>query len=215
MHLLPAKTLQADGHPKFAGAKLLLEELQGGQMGLEYENLDAETRRFMLEEIDMDVHAGTVYISRFLNPQGCERWPVILRQAAEEGNDESLANAIVSDQCLHQSYEKKKPKGGTTMSAVLYTAPQTMGEGEFNRYYARGLCRRAISEGIAALEVYRAKPVMEPRAESQQKIGQLVDPEAILTDLRNTQGVEPALGLPPGPNSGLTLRIQRNNGIRL
>lgn len=82
-----------------------------------------------------------------------------------------------------------------------------MGEGEFGRYYARGLCRRAIDEGIAELEVYRAKAVMEPRPGSQAKIGLRVDPTTILKDLRQTQGVEPALGLPPGPNSGLTLRI--------
>ena len=84
-----------------------------------------------------------------------------------------------------------------------------MGEGEFNRYYCRGLCRRAIEEGVAQLQVYRAKAVAEPRPASQAKIGALVDPAAILDDLRRTQGVEPALGLPPGPNSGLTLRFPR------
>lgn len=136
-------------------------------VGLAYQNLDAITRRCMLEEIDLDIQAGTVYISRFLNPEGCARWPIILRQAAETGDDDSLAQAIVSDQCLHDRYEKRKPKGGTTWSDVPYTAPQTMGEGEFNRYYARGLCRRAIDEGVMELEVYRAKSVAQPRFESQ------------------------------------------------
>ena len=136
-------------------------------VGLAYQNLDAITRRCMLEEIDLDIQAGTVYISRFLNPEGCARWPIFLRQAAETGDDDSLAQAIVSDQCLHDRYEKRKPKGGTTWSDVPYTAPQTMGEGEFNRYYARGLCRRAIDEGVMELEVYRAKSVAQPRFESQ------------------------------------------------
>lgn len=176
-------------------------------MGLSYENLDIETRHYMVDEIDMDVQGASIYISRFLNPHGCARWPVILRTAAENGNDDTLAQAIASEQCLHDRYEKKKPKGGTTWAAVPYTAAQTMGEGEFNRYYARGLCRRAIAERIEALEVYRAKSVAEPRFESQAKLGQMVDPVLILADLRATQGVEPALGLPPGPNSGLTLRI--------
>jgi hypothetical protein len=176
-------------------------------MGLAYQNLDSVTRQYMLEEIDLDIKDGTIYISRFLNPVGCDRWPIILREAAATGSDESLAQAIVSDQCLHDRYEKRKPKGGTTWATVPYTAPQTMGEGEFNRYYARGLCRRAIDENVPQLEVYRAKAVMEPRADSQAKLGQLVNPHEILADLRATQGVEPALGLPPGPNSGLTLRI--------
>ncbi|MEK6397323.1 MAG: hypothetical protein V4734_04495, partial [Terriglobus sp.] len=138
----------------------------------------------------------------------CDRWPIMLEDAARSGNDDTLAFAISSDRCLHDKYEKRKPKGGMTWAAVPYTAPQTLGEGEFNRFYARGLCARAIAEGVNHLEVYRAKAVEQPRFESEQKIGQLVDPALILADLRVTQGVEPALGLPPGPNSGLTLRVR-------
>lgn len=43
------------------------------------------------------------------------------------------------------------------MVKVPVTAPETLSEGEFNRFYARGLCRVAISLGIAAVQVYRAK----------------------------------------------------------
>lgn len=178
-------------------------------MGLSYENLDEQTRRFMTEEIDMDVSNGRIYISNYLNPQGCESWPRLLRTAAETGTDNSLAAAIVADRCLKTHVERAKPMGGFTVAAVPYTAHETMGEGEFNRYYTRGLCRRAIEEGIPSLEVYRAKAVTQPREASQVKIGLQVDPSVILIDLRSTQGVEPALGLPPGPNSGLTLRIPR------
>ena len=163
----------------------------------------------MVEEIDMDVRDGTIYISNYLNPRGCDLWPRILREAAERGTDDTLAEAILRDRCLKDRVERRKPKGGFTMAAVPVTAHQTMGEGEFNRYYTRGLCRRAIEAGIDGLEVYRAKEVREPRLDSERKIGLRVDPNVILEDLRKTQGVEPALGLPPGPNSGLTLRIPR------
>ncbi len=178
-------------------------------MGITYENLDDATRRFMVEEIDMDVANGTIYVSNYLNAEGCERWPDMLRQAAQTGTDDSLANAIRSDNCLKRQAQKKTPSGGYTMAAVPVTAHETMGEGEFGRYFARGLCRRAIDEGIPELEVYRAKAVMKPRPDSEAKIGMRVDPATILADLRQTQGVAPALGLPPGPNSGLTLRIPR------
>lgn len=178
-------------------------------MGLAYENLDGATRRFMAEEIAMDVANGTIYISNYLNAQGCESWPRLIREAAQTVTDDSLAAAIVNDRCLKTHVEKRTPSGGMTTAKVPYTAHETMGEGEFNRYFARGLCRRAIDEGVPALEVYRAKAVMQPRAASEAKLGMLVDPNSILADLRATQGVEPALGLPPGPNSGLTLRIPR------
>lgn len=176
-------------------------------MGLNYLNLDQHTRLFMLEEIDLDVAADSYYKSQWLNANGLACWAEILRDAAANGNDDTLAQSIVQRNCLHTHYEKRKPKGGTTIAAIPYTAPVTMAEGEFNRYYVRGLCRRAIADGVPSLEVYRAKTVDVPRTSSEAMIGHLVDPAAILADLRTCQGLEPALGLPPGPNSGLCLKM--------
>ncbi len=78
---------------------------------------------------------------------------------------------------------------------------------EFNVFYCRGLCSRAISESILRLEVYRAKNVFHPRRDSIEKIGLLVDPAVVLIDLRNSRGSQPSFGIPPGPNTGLTLKI--------
>lgn len=176
-------------------------------MGLNFENLDASTRKGMLNEIDHDVQNGTVYISNYLNEDGQREWVKILQDAAESGSDETLAQKIRTNGYLKQEVQRRKPKGGFTMAKVPVTAHETLAEGEFGRYYARGLCVRAIDEGIGDLEVYRAKEVRDPRPQSQEKIGMRVSPVVILDDLRQTQGVEPALGVPPGPNSGLTLRI--------
>lgn len=181
-------------------------------MGLAYENLDQATRDKMLSEIQRDVDSGALYISNYLNERGCESWATMLEEAAAGGDDVSLARAIRDNNCLnsHHEYDRRTKSGFTRVrAAVPYTAHETMGEGEFNRFYTRGLCARAIEEGILELEVYRAKLVAQPRPESEAKIGMRVDPRVILEDLRSTQGVEPALGLPPGPNSGLTLRIPR------
>lgn len=178
-------------------------------MALRFENLDAASREAMLREIERDVASGDVYVSNYLNESGQRDWVEVLRDAAANGSDDTLANKIRDSGYLKTEVERRKPKGGFTVARVPYTAHETLGEGEFGRYYARGLCLRAIDEGIPELEVYRAKDVREPRQESQQKIGMRVDPKVILEDLRRTQGVEPALGVPPGPNSGLTLRIPR------
>lgn len=90
-------------------------------------------------------------------------------------------------------------------------AAEVLAQSEFNRYFVRGLCRRAIATKIERLQVFRAKPVANPRAESEHKIGLLVDPEVVLIDVRKSQeyGVETALGIPPGPGSGITLRIKK------
>jgi hypothetical protein len=106
---------------------------------------------------------------------------------------------------------KKKPGGfGYIWADVLYNANTVLAESEFNRYFCRGLSRHAIEVEIPRLQVYKAKQVRQPRLESEQKVGLLVEPKVILVDLRNSQGVEPALGIPPGPGTGLTLRIPKD-----
>lgn len=179
-------------------------------MGLRYEDLDDQTRAFMLEEIEMDIGAGTIYVSRYLNDEGARAWHDLMREAARSGNDDSLAREVRRGRLLRSHYQRAKPKGGYTQAAVPVTAPETLGEGEFNRYYVRGLCRKAMANGANELEVYRAKAVQQPRPDSEAKIGMRVDPALILEDLRRTTGVEPALGLPPGPNSGLCLRLPKH-----
>jgi hypothetical protein len=102
--------------------------------------------------------------------------------------------------------QRRKPKGGFTTAQVPYTAPDTLAEGEFNRFYARGLCVHVLASGGTEVEVYRGKEVQNPRPESQAMIGRRLPAQNLLDDLRTAQGVEPALGLPRGPNSGLTVR---------
>ncbi|MFZ0321604.1 MAG: hypothetical protein WAL56_20940 [Candidatus Sulfotelmatobacter sp.] len=108
---------------------------------------------------------------------------------------------------MNATEQRRKPKGGYTTAAVPVTAADTLAEGEFNRFYARGLCRRAKVEGGSELKVHRAKEVENPRTQSEALIGSTLDPEKLLLDLRESIGVEPALGLPPGPNSGLSVKI--------
>ena len=60
------------------------------------------------------------------------------------------------------------------------------------------------------MQVYRAKAVAVPRAESEAKIGTMIDVQALLNGRRIHQGMDTALGLPPGPNSGLSVRLVAN-----
>lgn len=179
-------------------------------MGLKFEDLIDPVRTFMVEEIDMDVQSEKIYRSRFLTQSAQGNWPDVLRAAAQAGDDDTLAAEIAKGRMLVAQYQKRKPKGGYTFAAVPYNANHVLSEGEFNRYFCRGLSRYAIQTNIPRLQVYRAKAVAQPRPESECKIGFLVEPEVILTDLRaSTDGVEPALGIPPGPGSGITLRIPK------
>lgn len=175
-------------------------------MGLDYKNLDERTRRFMLEEVDADTEAAKLYFSSYLSERGKTDWPALLRDAAKGGNDVSFGNELRKNERLNKTAQRKKKNGGYTTVNVPITAHETLSEGEFNRFYIRGICRRAIDEKIPHVEVYRAKQVAEPRPESQAMIGQKINPAVLLEDLRQNVGVETSSGF-PGPNSGLSIKL--------
>lgn len=176
-------------------------------MGINYENLDKRTREFMIEELDLDISKGKLYISTRLNSVGRANWANILREAIENFNDNWLAGQLRNRGYMRTHEPRRTRGGGTTMARVPVTAMETLAEGEFNRFYARGLCARAIKHEIPDVEVYRGKSVRQPRPVSEAMIGKRISAKALLEDLRKSQGVEPALKIPPGPNSGLTIRL--------
>jgi len=53
----------------------------------------------------------------------------------------------------------------------------------------------------------RAYITSNTRPESQRMIGNTISAKALLDDLRAHIGVDTALGLPAGPNSGLSVRL--------
>jgi hypothetical protein len=175
-------------------------------MGLRYENLDVETRRLMVEEINLDANGDGLYVSSYLNDAGAASWVDLTLEAAASGTDDSLASTLSQRKLLKTHTERRKPKGGYTTVAVPYTAAQTLSEAQFNMYYMRALARRVIEGGGNLLVVYRAKAVENPRLESQRMVGQTIDSHLVLSELRRTKGVNPDINIPL-PNSGLTLRL--------
>ena len=172
-------------------------------MGMNLVNLDDETRKFMLHELEQDIASSKLYISSRLNVAGQSNYAKLLRSAIQNGNDVSLANSLAG---LFNEYEQRvKLSGGYTTAKVPITAPETLAEGEFNRFYCRGVCRRAIEEGLEEVEVYRAKDVRDPRPQSQALVGSKLKADRLLHDLRTNIGVDTALGVPAGPNSGLSI----------
>lgn len=176
-------------------------------MALNYRNLDARTRTFMVAEIESDATNGRLYISPRLNDEGVRAWLSLLKQAVASHTDAWLAGEIRSRGLLKTHEERRKPKGGTTAAQVPANAHETLAEGEFNRFYVRGLCLRAIEDKISEVVAYRARHSDNPRPESEAIVGKRFAPNALLNDLRSSPGVEPALGVPPGPNSGLSVAI--------
>jgi hypothetical protein len=171
-----------------------------------YENLDKNIREYMLQELENDILKDALYISKRLTPEGEKKWPEILREAFKNYDDKWIAENLRSNCLMHQDEFRYKANGQQIIVKVPDNAPDTLAEGEFNRFYIRGLCVYIISIGDTEVEVYRGKEVSIPRESSERKIGKRLQAKLLLEDLRNSQGIEPALGLPSGPNSGLTVR---------
>lgn len=138
-------------------------------------------------------------------------YPDLLRKAFSNGNEQTLSQELKVRGLINEMEIRRKPKGGFTEIKVPVNAHQVLAEGEFNRFYIRALCRLSIEETAGTLEVYRAKEVNHPRLESEEKIGTVVAADALLNDLRKNPGVELALGLPTGPNSGLSVRLKNGS----
>ena len=182
-------------------------------MALHYANLDENTRSFMLSEVDLDLSHEKLYMSPRLNEPGEQNYVSLLKEAIEHHDDAWLAEQLRIRGYVKEDVQRKKRGGGFTTVRVPKNAPDTLSEGEFNRYYARGLCLRVMEEGTDQVEVYPGKPVSKLRPESEAMLGERLSAEVLLKDLRESSGVEPALGLRRRTNSGLTVRIAKNKGI--
>jgi hypothetical protein len=176
-------------------------------MALFLENLDERTRSLMLEELEYDIQHNQLHLSPYLSGQGVHDYPNLLRRALESGSDETLADDLSKLRRTERATERRKPAGGFNTVSVPANAAQSIAENEFNRYYIRAVARRAMQDRIPALVIYRAKPVGQPRPESEALVETTIDPAALLEDLRSHPGERPALGVPAGPGSGLSVRL--------
>lgn len=169
------------------------------------EDLSDDVRSNMENEVNYDVEQDKLYISPRLKDNYDDIYLKMLFDAIREGNVESFAYAIEDNDCLNELEPSSRTKTG--FKKVPYNAHEVLAEGEFNRFYIRGLCKKAIAEELV-LEIYRAKEVKNPRSDSEDLIDNEIDPTDLLNDLRESIGVDTVLGLPPGPGSGLSVRIK-------
>lgn len=163
-----------------------------------------EVRALIEEEVQMDIDARSMYQSPRLTDEGWAGYPALLLEAVRSHDPPWLEQQIklrgwIKDQ------EQRVRNGVVHWARVPYTAAQTLAEGDFNRYYIRAVCCAAILAGNDTVLVYRAKQVENPRPESVRLTGSKLSAQKLLDDLRiNSNKLETALGLPPGPNSGLS-----------
>jgi len=174
-------------------------------------NLDETTRRYMLEEIELDTTEGKLYYSKRLTAKGRSDYEGALREAVQNHDADWLADQLNREGRMHGVEVARSKRGRVYPKRTPSGDHLTVAYGEFNRFYIRGLCARAIAEGIDHLIVYRAREVRVARRRSMAKLGSHVDPQNLLDDLRENIGRATRLGIPGGPNSGISVKLPERN----
>lgn len=189
-------------------------------MEMELVDLDG-VRREMLEEFGRDVQEGTVYRSPRLTESAWTTYCELLLQAIVEADGTWLAERI-RELGLLRKYETRRTRQAqpntlagkarsigpaSTRAKVPDSAADTLALGQFNHYYIRGVCRRALAAGQKRVKVYRARRVAQPRRDSQRRLGWELNAQELLDELRAHPDDINRLRVPGGPNSGLSVRL--------
>jgi hypothetical protein len=174
-------------------------------MPLQYENLDPTTRRYALAELDHDIASGAFHISDRLRPEAVGEYQRLLHEAIRYYDDRWLEEH--AGDLLVETESRRTRSGGTTTARVPQMATRMLAEGDFNRYYMRGVALRAIEEGRQILEVYRARLSMEPRPESAELEGRRVPAAEVLAHLRGPMSADPGVAPLGRTNSGLSVKL--------
>jgi hypothetical protein len=174
-------------------------------MPLQYQNLDPTTRRYALAELDGDLESGAFHLSARLRPTVAAEYQRLLRDAIRYYDDLWLEEH--ASDLLIESESRRTSSGGQVTAKVPDMAARMVAEGDFNRYYMRGVAMRATDEGRQVVEVYRARLSLEPRPESAELEGQRLPARAVLDQLRGLTSAEPVAAPLGRPNSGLSVRL--------
>ena len=163
-----------------------------------FKNLTQEVRHEMLNELISDIEDKKTYLSNRLTEAGKEIFVDALKNSIQSGDEltfeEAIANYFEPNEVV-QGKSKKVPAN----------AAQLLSQGEFNRYYIRGICLVALQKKLEEVEIYRARESSWSRPESEAKIGSKLNATLLLEDIRNNIGKQPEYL--PEVNSGLSVFI--------
>ena len=174
-------------------------------MPLHYENLDPITRRYALSELDRDIENGTFHASERLRPEAVAEYRRLLHEAIRYYDDRWLEEH--AEDLVIEREPRRTKSGGVVEAKVPSMATRMLAEGDFNRYYMRGISLRAMEEERGVVEVYRARLSLEARPESAELEGRRVKPAEVLSWLRGEPSDDPGAARLGRVNSGLSIRL--------
>lgn len=154
--------------------------------------LDETTRALMLEELDFDLETnGHLYPSKTLTERGVDDYPELMRRAITDHDEAWLTDRINEE---------------ARVAGEPVDAARRLARTEFNRYYIRGICRRAEQHRCTTVIAYRAHESREERLDSVLLEDEPQSAPRILANLRGKAVLgDPESGL-GRVNSGMSAR---------
>ena len=179
-------------------------------MTMNYEELDDQTREYMLSEFEKEQTGGNPYRSKALSPQGLALFPEFMRDAIKSGNEVSLAGAL--DRAELWELEEEYTRQGITRTRKrnVRQATTRLALTEFSTWYVRGLAKRLLDDGVEKCQVYRGEqPKWEP-GECAEHEGRILSVQDIYDSHRARYWPEPgdsmAFSIPFGPGCHHVIR---------
>jgi len=167
----------------------------------------------MLAELQTDLTDGTLYLSPQLSEEGLRRYGDLLRDAMLDGTDTSFFEALSAQDAVRPPSRWQHPRE-VGPDEALADVTVRLAEREFHRFYIRGLCCRALDQGVETLVIYRARPADPGRAPADAMIGVRIDARSLLEDLRGAFRSLPPHGLPQCRDPGLSVRLPDDQRVR-
>ncbi len=167
--------------------------------------LDEVVRQWMATEIEADSVAGRLNVSPLLTSSGILQWGGVLLEAALWHDALWLAHRMLEDQLVIRTKRSRKLGNGSENVRVPDSAVFSLARNEFMQYYSRAICRKALAAGIDTVVIYRVMNPNVPRPQQDIPLGQGLSVREVFAALQQHHNLDAALGLPPGPVSGLSI----------
>ncbi len=176
-------------------------------MSYKYEDLVEETRKLMVAELEADIASKSLHVNEWVQDEHHDTYIELLKSALQSGTEFDLEQEVRSKGILKERYTWHRPDGRTATVKVPEMAAKNLACGDFNRFYMRAICLKAKSQKQKEATVYRAMKTEHHMLESNSKVGNPVEVDELMKSLKRGESLESYLRLPPGPISGLTIKV--------
>lgn len=154
-----------------------------------------EINKIMISELKQDIDSNAVYLSKDMYPEKLREYNLKFLEHVTTFDLEGFVDYLQKNNFFRET----KNDG----SKVASNAAQRLAEGEFNKIYIRAVCKKAINSNLSVV-IYRYKESSVKRIESEEKIGEKVDPGEVYDDLIKNR-VTGVASILPEVSSGLSV----------